>query len=112
MSRARVGGRLAPQAQTRISTLRCGQMPLAVGRHYKTLSGTVGLPDDVPSDTALRVELFGDGRPLFNQDLRLGQAIPVTLDMTNVLRLRLQVSLLDSGSSYGKSVAFADMRLE
>lgn len=83
------------------------------GRHYKTLVGTVGLPDDVVADAVLRVEIYGDGRPLFNQELRLGQAIPINLDMNGVLRLRLQVTYIGgSTSSSNLRAAFGDMQLQ
>lgn len=89
-------------------------MEFDAGRHYKTLKGTLGLPDDAPSDASMRVEIFGDNQPLFNQDIGLGQAIPIDLPVTNVLRLRLQVTKLSgsSSSSAAARVAFADMRLE
>ncbi len=80
-----------------------------LGRRYTTLTGTVGLSDAVPSDTVMRVEIYGDGKPLFNQDLRLGQAVPVQLDMTNVLRLRLQVTDLRPDSTGAAAAVFGDM---
>lgn len=82
-----------------------------LGRRYTTLTGTVGLSDAVPSDTVMRVEIYGDGKPLFNQDLRLGQAVPVQLDMTNVLRLRLQVTDLRTDYSGAAGAVFGDMSL-
>ena len=90
---------------------RPGYVEYDLGRRYKTLSGTVGLSDAVPSDTVMRVEIYADGTPLFNQDLRLGQAVPIELDMANVLRLRLQVTDLRSQTSTDADAVFGDVSL-
>jgi hypothetical protein len=81
-----------------------------LGRGFERIVGTVGPRDDVDADSLYKVEIFADGVSVFDQDLVLGHVAPIDLDMSNVLRLRLQVTDLNysGGSRY---VVFADTRL-
>jgi hypothetical protein len=64
-----------------------------LGRNYSTLNTTIGLDDNVSSSRALiQFQIFGDGVSLFSQNLQLGQAVPIHLNVKGVLRLRLQVT--------------------
>ena len=44
-----------------------------------------------------RFEVFADTNPIYNQTVGLGAISPVDLDITNVLRLRIQVTETANG---------------
>ena len=82
-----------------------------VARKYTRLVGQVGLRDDVSSAASYKIEIFVDGSQVYDQTIGLGQVTPIDLDLTNVLRLRIQVtdlSPVDRGREY---VVFADIRI-
>lgn len=89
--------------------------PVKVGfdlaRGYRILRATVGLSDDSKSDSIARVEVYADGRPLFSQDLALGQAVPIDLDVTGVLRLELLVTKLAPQSYDSALVVWGDAQV-
>lgn len=65
-----------------------------LARGYRIFRATAGLSDDTASEVTARLEIFGDGRSLFSQDVALGQAVPIEIDVTGVLRLELVVTKL------------------
>lgn len=83
-----------------------------LGRKYVTLTGSLGLLDDSRSDKAMKVQIYGDGRMLLERDVRLGDSVPFELDVTDVLRLRLQVTDLGTDRFDGGSVIFGDPALD
>ncbi|OOP59416.1 hypothetical protein BMF89_20485 [Arthrobacter sp. SRS-W-1-2016] len=68
-----------------------GSVEYNLGRNYQTFAATAGLADDSHSNasTAL-LEIFADGRKVYSQTVSYGQAFPINVDMTNVLRLKIQ----------------------
>lgn len=86
-----------------------------LGRNFSRLEGFAGLRDDAPSDLTMHLEIFGDGERLFDEiSVMIGTAIPVDLDITDVLRLRIQVTDLgerNRGFVEGPAI-FADFRVE
>jgi hypothetical protein len=83
-----------------------------LGRHYRRLKATVGLSDDSPSESQVRIEVFGDGRSLFSQTVGLGTAVPVDIDVTGVLRLTISATMLNT--EYGccdASIVWGDIRV-
>jgi hypothetical protein len=65
-----------------------------LSRSYQVFRATAGWTDDAPAQSVGRVEVLGDGRVLFTQDIAFGEAVPIEVDVTGVLRLTLSVSLL------------------
>lgn len=63
-----------------------------LGRYYREFRATVGLRDDMPSAASVTVEVYGDGRELFSEEAGLGDAVPLELDVTGVLRLEFFVT--------------------
>ena len=80
-----------------------------LGRRALRLSGVVGARDDSQNDVSMRIEIFVDGNKIFDETGGLGRAIPVDLDVTGALRLRLQATELEKyrQSNY---VVFGDIR--
>lgn len=64
------------------------------------LKGIVGLGDTGSADSAYVVTLRADGRVIFNQTVRLGNAFPVDVDTQGALRLRLEISPLPSPDGF------------
>jgi len=66
-----------------------------MSRQYRKLSGALGLDDKSASAAVGKVEIFGDGRQLTQVDVPFGSTIPVELDVTDVLRLKITISVVD-----------------
>lgn len=79
-----------------------------LSRDYRRLVGLIGLGDRAVSGTAYKVEIYGDGRQLFSEDVVLGQTKPVDLDISDVLRLEVTATRV-SGQG---SVVLADVRAQ
>ncbi len=60
-----------------------------LGRDWSRLKASIGISDVSKSELQCRFEIFADNNPLFNQTVALGQLVPIDLDVTNVLRLRI-----------------------
>jgi hypothetical protein len=80
-----------------------------LGRNFRRFDAVIGLRDDAPSDAVARVEVFADGRTLFDTTLGLGEVEEVRLDVEDVLRLELLSTDLWRGANY--RVVFADARV-
>ncbi|GAA3127386.1 NPCBM/NEW2 domain-containing protein [Streptosporangium carneum] len=65
-----------------------------LSRHWSDLHATVGVSDDAPADTRMRFEAWADNRRLYRKELGLGQSDVMDLDVSGVLRLRLQATLI------------------
>lgn len=79
-----------------------------LSRSWVRLKGGVGISDVSKASLQCRFELFADGNPIFNETAGLGVITPVDLDMTDVLRLRLQVTPL---SDAGGDCVWTSLRL-
>lgn len=87
-------------------------MGFDVGRDYRKVRGTVGMSDNSPSDARVKFEVLGDGRSLLAQELGLGEAVPVDLDITGVLRLELVATETQPSSTYDDATAvFGDFQV-
>ncbi|MEU4806210.1 protein kinase [Actinosynnema sp. NPDC023587] len=63
-------------------------------RGYLSLEGTLGLSDDARvKETAVRVEVIVDDRPLFTDTVRFAHPVPVKVDLSGALRLTVQWQL-------------------
>lgn len=84
-----------------------------LSRRFSRLEGQLGLRDDVPSQTTMKLEIYADGEKVLDETVKLGGVVPFDLDVDNVLRLRLQVTdLTEDVRSWEQGYAiFADPRL-
>lgn len=76
-----------------------GTIEYDFSRQYRKLTGELGLDDKSASDAIGKVEIYGDGRQLLAQDVSFGQTVPVDLDVTDVLRVKITVATVDGKSS-------------
>lgn len=74
-----------------------GYVEFNLSRDFRRLSAVLGYDDTSPSDGRIRLEIFGDGEELFSQDVVLGTATPIEVDLTDVLRLRITANRLEGG---------------
>lgn len=88
-----------------------GYVEYDLGRRYSTLETTIGLRDDVPARTAIVMEILGDGSPLLRYTARLGEAAARTVDVSGVLRLRLQVTDITGDYPFDVYAVFGDVRV-
>jgi hypothetical protein len=77
----------------------------SIGRHFTTLRFRLGLDDSFATGSG-QVTITGDGATIWSGTVQSGSASLMSLNVTNVLRLRITVS----GPS-GSSVQLADARL-
>ena len=106
-----VDGRLQEQAlycwmnDHRSSTHR-GWVEYDLGRTYSHFSATVGQGDrSEDTNDVIRFAVYGDGRELGSVELPFGRSHEFELDVTNVLRLRLEVTNLSTDGDRGRSIA-------
>jgi NPCBM/NEW2 domain/PASTA domain len=77
-----------------------------LSRDWRFLRGTVGVSDDAKSDTKIRLDILGDGNPLYSKEFVLGESVPIDIDVSDRLRLRIQIT----GTS-GQGLVLGDLRL-
>lgn len=63
-----------------------------LSRDFHTFTATLGLSDDSESAASALFEIVVDGQTKFSQTIGLGTAVPVSIDVSSALRLRLQVT--------------------
>lgn len=76
-----------------------GTIEYDFSRHYRKLSGELGLDDKSDSSTGGKVEIYGDGRQLLALDVPFGTTTPVDVDVTDVLRIKITVATVDGQGS-------------
>ena len=82
-----------------------GYTERSLGRAYTTMTFRLGL-DDLAANGSSTVSITGDGATLWSGTASLGGTTFVSVDTTNVLRLRITVT-----GSQGVSTQLADVRL-
>lgn len=65
------------------------EVEYSIDRGYTSLSGVVGVSDDSASGLPIGIEITGDGRSLWNQSVQVGQPQSISLDVTDILRLKV-----------------------
>ncbi|MFE9727647.1 NPCBM/NEW2 domain-containing protein [Streptomyces sp. NPDC005794] len=63
-----------------------------LGRHWRTLQSVIGLRDDAPTGCRVTFEVFADGKSINNTTLGLGESRNINLGVTNVLRIKIEVT--------------------
>jgi hypothetical protein len=84
-----------------------------LGRHWRTFKAAIGPRDDAPTGCQLKFEAFADGKQISDATVPLGEAQHLKLDISHVLRLKIQVTYVSPTdiSSYCYGV-WGDARLE
>ncbi|WP_406464620.1 NPCBM/NEW2 domain-containing protein [Streptomyces sp. NBC_01622] len=67
-----------------------------LGRHWRTMTATIGLRDDSPTGCELRFDTFADGKPINSETLSIGESQDLKLDITHVLRMKFQVTYVST----------------
>ncbi|MER7056820.1 protein kinase [Streptomyces sp. NPDC000351] len=84
-----------------------------LGRAWSTLRLTAGITDVSADGMPRKITLHGDGKLLTSKTLDLGTAEPMSVDVSGVLRLRIEVRSVDrDGCSDDVVTALADPVLE
>jgi hypothetical protein len=63
-----------------------------LSRNYKVFTARVGLTDQSRAGRPVRFLITADGNPIYDNTMQLGQSDDIRLDVTNVLRLRIEVT--------------------
>jgi hypothetical protein len=89
---------------------RSGWAEFDLGRDYDRFRTTVGLADRSPvTDRTVRFSVIGDGATLYTTTVDFGEAVDIDVNVTDVLRLRLDVGVIrNAGSSTGTYVVWGD----
>lgn len=70
---------------------RTEYVEILVSKGYRRLVATAGMDDSATNpDLKVQLEIFGDGRKLVSSILEYGKPTPVDLDVSGVLRLKVQ----------------------
>ena len=79
-------------------------------RDYERFRTTVGQADRSEATTrTIRFSVIGDGETLYTTTVGFGQAVDVDVDVTGVLRLRLDIGVIEnSGTSAGTWAVWGD----
>ena len=100
-----------------VSTTICNYGPASaveynLGRNYQTFTATAGLEDSSEDSAAVAlVEVFADGRKVSSQSVVYGQPVPISADMTDVLRMKIQWQDTTCGKSGYATLAFGGARV-
>jgi hypothetical protein len=62
-----------------------------LSRDYTRFTTTVGLSDSSSAESAVSFTIYLDNEPIAEGDLRLGSSVPVDVDVTDGLRMRLEM---------------------
>lgn len=86
-----------------------GYVEYNLSRQYRVLTGDIGISDSSPSECVAKVEFLGDDRSLGEgiYKLRLGEVVPLKLEVQNDLRLRISVTAPEDCE-----VVLGDIRVE
>lgn len=87
-----------------------GYVEYDLGRNFIALDGVLGVRDkSTPADVRMQFRILADGKVVYDDSVALGGSLELHLDMNQVLRLRLELTNLNSrGDAYG---VFGDLRL-
>lgn len=81
-----------------------------LGRDFRRFLATAGIVDTAASDLRARLELSVDGAIVLTHDFVLGQTVPVDVDLTGALRIRLTVAYLSGEGCRGNGIGLGDAR--
>lgn len=89
-----------------------GAVEYNLGRNYQTFQASAGLEDSSEdSASVVLVEVFADGRKVSTQSVAYGTAIPITADMTDVLRMKIQWQSTTCGKTGDANLALGGAKL-
>ena len=84
----------------------------SLGRHFNTLSGTIGITDDSSqSGAAFAVDFYVDQELVQSETLRAGEFKDISLDVQDGLRLKIVITRTDKKNG-GATVGFGDFQLQ
>ncbi|OZC87764.1 hypothetical protein CH272_18310 [Rhodococcus sp. 05-340-1] len=73
-----------------------GRYTYNIGRDWTTFETTVGLRDDTESQTVAQFEILADDVPVYTSgNLSVGQSVPVSVPVDNVLQLKIGYVFVD-----------------
>jgi hypothetical protein len=116
---ARTNGRAYPHALA--AGASCGGADswadYDLSRDWSRFTTTVGISDDSPAQSAATFKVFLDGKQVATGDLVLGRPTQLDLDVSQKLRLRLEMLNTTCGRPYaqrssGEAIVFADPSLK
>ena len=79
-----------------------------LGTDTQSFNGFIGVDDTSSAGTTARATLLVDGNKVFEQDIVLGDQIPIDLDITNALRMKIEVREL-SGSGTVRAILTGEL---
>ncbi len=86
-----------------------------LNREYTKLSGVVGVDDYSIADDEATLKVIADGQPKGQVTVKLGTTQPLEVDVTNVLRLRVELTrtsaACDHATGYSTNVAIGNATL-
>ncbi len=78
-----------------------GSVQINVGRSYTHFTGSLGIPDDQLAEAVFMVSIsFDNSAPVLSKEVRFGTTVPLSLNITGVLRIKITVSSPSNCCSY------------
>lgn len=93
-----IGGQTFPRSRVARVCFDSGFEVYEIGRDFERFRTTVGIEDIERDDSFATVRIVGDGQLLATVQTAIGQTAPVDVDVTGVLRLRLEVDVSGQGT--------------
>ena len=85
-----------------------GSVEYDFSRSFTQLTGELGLDDKSDSDASAKVEIITDGRSVASYDVPFGTTVPVSVDVTNALRVKINVTVTGGPAT----VIFGDFKAQ
>jgi serine/threonine-protein kinase len=71
-----------------------------LSKGFRQVTATTAIDDNSENaETVAQLEIFADNRPVFSETVTLGTPVPITLDLSGVLRLKIQWSTVRGNCS-------------
>ena len=106
-----INGESYPRSVFDIDLYNRTSLTYDLGRDYRRFESTAGVLDSAKSGTRVRVEAYVDEVLVYSADTSIGAPAVLSLDVSNALRLRLDLYNLAPDASRRADAGFGDGRL-
>jgi hypothetical protein len=90
-----------------------GRVEINAGRSRRVFTGDFGIPDNAPSSSAYKVDISLDtSAPVYSAEIRFGETKKFSIDVTNVLRIKITVTTVTEIPCCDGSLGIGNPRFE
>lgn len=103
-----VNGSSYPRSLYDVDVYERSSLTFDLSRDYETFTATAGVLDSSTTGSAVRIEVFVDETRVLTQDVGLGESVPIRVDVTDALRLRLDITNIDPEAARRPDAGFGE----